>query len=432
MTTTASDAVIIGAGVIGSSIAYALAAQGRSVTVIDKAGAPGHGSTSASSAIIRFSYSTLSGVGLAWESHHCWEEWESFLGGADPAGMTRFHRIGMLSLDVPVVARRPVLDHFDALGIPYEEFDADGLAARFPMLDNGRHWPNKPVTDPAFWDDPAGAIGGYLTPDAGYIDDPQLAAQNLAVAARRHGASYLLNTTVAAIDRAADGTWTVRSAAGDTVSAPVVVNAAGPWSTKVNELAQIGSDFTVSVRPLRQEVHYTRAPAGTAAPPAIGDLDLGTYMRPAPGGGFLVGGTEPECDPFEWIDDPDEADPRVSVDRFEAQLYRAARRLPELPVPNRPSGVAGVYDVAADWTPIYDRTEAPGFYVAMGTSGNQFKNAPMVGVLMAHLITEVEAGRDHDADPVTYTGPRTGAVIDLGTFSRRRTRNSASSGTVMG
>ena len=88
--------------------------------------------------------------------------------------------------------------------------------------------------------------------------------------------------------------------------------------------------------------------------------------------------------------------------------------------------------MADDWTPIYDRTSLPGFYVAIGTSGNQFKNAPTVGALMTELITRVEGGHDHDRDPVRFRCPSTGHEVDLGAFSRRREANTASSGTVMG
>ena len=69
--------------------------------------------------------------------------------------------------------------------------------------------------------------------------------------------------------------------------------------------------------------------------------------------------------------------------------------------------------MAQDWTPVYDRTALDGYYVAMGTSGNQFKNAPVVGHLMADQIDAVEAGRDHDRDPVRVRLPRTGQVVDL-------------------
>jgi len=190
------------------------------------------------------------------------------------------------------------------------------------------------------------------------------------------------------------------------------------------------------LRPLRQEVHHVRAPRSLTAlsPPGIclADMDLGTYMRPEAGGGLLVGGTEPECDPLEWIDDPDQAAPSVTQAQFEAQVIRATRRFPDLGVPNRPSGVAGVYDVSDDWTPIYDRTELPGFYVAIGTSGNQFKTAPIVGQMLAVLVDAVENGADHDRYPVQFITSYTGNTIDLSAFSRRRARNEGSSGTVMG
>jgi sarcosine oxidase, subunit beta len=164
----------------------------------------------------------------------------------------------------------------------------------------------------------------------------------------------------------------------------------------------------------------------------VSDLDLGVYLRAAPGDVMMVGGTEPRCDPLGWIDDPGAVDPFPTAASFEAQVTRAARRFPGLRVPPRPKGIVGVYDVADDWTPIYDRTDLDGFYVAMGTSGNQFKNAPMAGLMMATLITAVENGHDHDADPVRCHGEYTGRTVNLGTFSRKRPVNTASSGTVMG
>ena len=88
-----ADVVVVGAGVVGTSIALELSRSGRSVVVVDKAGGPGQGSTSASSAVVRFNYSTWDGVALSWESKHCWEQWSDHLGGVDEAGMAAFHRI---------------------------------------------------------------------------------------------------------------------------------------------------------------------------------------------------------------------------------------------------------------------------------------------------------------------------------------------------
>jgi sarcosine oxidase subunit beta len=106
--------------------------------------------------------------------------------------------------------------------------------------------------------------------------------------------------------------------------------------------------------------------------------------------------------------------------------------MPSVTVPNRPVGLAGVYDVTEDWIPIYDKTSLPGYFVAIGTSGNQFKNAPVIGSMLAAIVTDWLAGGDHDRSPVSWTAPRTGAVIDLGHYSRLRTPNADSSNSVLG
>ena len=74
--------------------------------------------------------------------------------------------------------------------------------------------------------------------------------------------------------------------------------------------------------------------------------------------------------------------------------------------------------------PVYDRTDLPGHYTAIGTSGHQFKNAPMIRPLMTRLIEACQSGHDHDRSPVQVTGPATGNAIDVGRFSRRRSRHS--------
>jgi glycine/D-amino acid oxidase-like deaminating enzyme len=212
-----------------------------------------------------------------------------------------------------------------------------------------------------------------------------------------------------------------------------VINVAGPWSTLINQMAGAGSDFTMELKPLRAEVHQISTPKDILPGPIMGDLDLGTYVRSGPGGITLVGGTEPECDSLEWVtpDKVDEVNMTRTVEVFESQTYRFARRFPAAQIPSTPVGVVGVYDVSSDWTPIYDKTDVPGFYVAIGTSGNQFKNAPGAGLIMAHLISQVEKGADHDSEPVVYKCTKSKSVINLGTFSRKRARN-LTSGTVMG
>ncbi|SRR5579875_952811 len=431
-----ADVIVVGAGVIGAAAALELAKAGLQVVVVDKTGGPGFGSTSASSAVVRFNYSTWDAVATAWESKHCWEKWAEHLQVRDESGLARFVRTGKVMLDVPPVPHDRVTALFDRAGVPYEVWDAVALKARVPGIDPSRHWPPKPVDDEAFFAEPAGQLGGLYTPDAGFVDDPQLAAHNLAAAAMARGAEFVFNRAVTGVEQLGGRVSGVRLSDCTRVAAPVLVNAAGPWSGAVNRLAGVGGEFTVKVRPMRQEVHQVTAPPGynhgTRLGPVIADLDLGIYLRPASPDFLLIGGTEPACDPLEWIDDPDQANPRVTASRFRAQVTRAARRLPGLTVPNTPVGIAGVYDVAEDWTPIYDRTNLDGFYVAMGTSGNQFKNAPLVGRFIALLVDGVEAGHDHDREPLRYTCEHTGHMINLGAFSRMRPPNKNSSGTVMG
>ncbi|MBO8192458.1 FAD-binding oxidoreductase [Streptomyces oryzae] len=436
MANVTADVIIVGAGVIGSATAFELSKLGLRVTVVDKTGGVGFGSTSASSAVIRFTFSTWDSVATAWESKHYWEGWTEYLGHRDESGMASYIRTGVVTLDAPVVPTRRMTDHFDRIGVPYEIWDAETLRTRVPAVDVGAYWPPKSLDDERFFEEATGELGALYTPDGGFVDDPQLAAHNLAAAAQNLGCTFLFRQTVIQVDRNSQKVLGVTLEDGTRLAAPVVVNAAGPWSGALNDLAGVGGDFSVSVRPMRQEVHQVAAPAAygsQALPgPTIGDLDLGTYMRAAAGRHLLVGGTEPECDPLEWIDDPDQADPRPTSRRFQAQVTRAARRIPGLTVPNTPQGVAGVYDVAEDWTPIYDRTALDGYYVAMGTSGNQFKNAPLAGRFMAALISGGKSGRNHDVEPLGYPCEYTEHVINLGAFSRKRSVNKLSSSTVMG
>jgi sarcosine oxidase subunit beta len=113
-------------------------------------------------------------------------------------------------------------------------------------------------------------------------------------------------------------------------------------------------------------------------------------------------------------------------------VYRTGQRIPSLGIPTKMKGVVDLYDVSDDWIPIYDKADLPGFYMAIGTSGNQFKNAPVAGLLMAELIAACEGGRDHDADPVQIHMTNTDRNLDIGFYSRRREINEESSFSVLG
>ena len=448
-------AVVIGAGVIGSSIALQLRRLGHDVTVVERNSAAGMGSTSASSAVVRFNYSTFDAVALSWESYFLWKEFKDLIDGANgyaknPLSNSQEHYAqledrGYVMLDVPVLSNEKTMALFDRAGIPYEIWDSKQLKIGMPGIDAGRYWPNKPVKSDEFWDESSEELGAIFSKHGGYVSDPLLAAQNFAMAAKREGVNFRFKKAVVGIEKQDGRVCGVKvkdfdsqsKKALDTgvevITADVVVNVAGPWSTLINQMAGAGSDFTMELKPLRAEVHQISTPKDILPGPIMGDLDLGTYVRSGPGGITLVGGTEPECDELEWVtpDKVDEVNMTRTVEVFESQTYRFARRFPAAQIPSTPVGVVGVYDVSSDWTPIYDKTDVPGFYVAIGTSGNQFKNAPGTGLIMAHLITQVENGADHDSEPVVYQCTKSKSVINLGTFSRKRARN-LTSGTVMG
>ena len=77
------DAIIIGAGVIGGAIAHELAGRGWRTLTVDKAATAGSGSTINSCAIVRFSYSSVEGINLAWEGMHYWKDWPAYIGTDD-------------------------------------------------------------------------------------------------------------------------------------------------------------------------------------------------------------------------------------------------------------------------------------------------------------------------------------------------------------
>jgi sarcosine oxidase subunit beta len=416
-------AVVVGAGIIGCSTALELSRRGWWVTVVDKGGSPGCGTTSASSAMVRFNYDSLAEATLAWEAAARWNDWERHLGVVDPAGMASFVRNGVLVLDGHLMDRDLNLSHIRALGIPHEELDAAEIRRRFPALDPARLGPSCRVEDDHFWDEPAGELGGFFQPDAGFVDDPSLAAHNLAHAAESNGATFRWHARVVAVERDAERVRGVALDGETSLPADVVVNAAGPWSGGLNQLAGVLGDFTSTTRAVEQEVISVPAPAGFGLDDGgtgVHDPDFATYFRPHPGGTIIVGSFEPPCDPLVFVDSADEVAPTVTPANWEVQSLRLARRLPQLQVPNAKSGIVSAYDVTDDWVPTYDRTSLGGYYVAIGTSGHQFKAAPFVGVLMAQLVEAVESGHDHDKEPLVVHGEWADVDLPLDYFSRLR------------
>ena len=338
--TQRADAIVIGAGVIGSSVAFELARSGRQVVVVDKGPGPGAGSTSASAAIIRYSYSTRDPILTAWEAAQLWFDWERHLGVRDPDGMVEFVPTGNLVFRTTGFDLEGIRTLWDEFGIPYEDLDGPALSARFPWLDVGSYYPPKRVDDPAFADDADGQLSGLYNPNSGFIDDPTLASRNLAYAARQHGAEFRFRTRVVEIDRDDQAVRGVTLDSGEQIEAPVVVNVGGPHASIINRLAGVVDDMRIAHRALRAEVFVAPAPPGGSledGAPLVADLDVGQYFRPQKGGMLLIGGTEPACDEMHWVDDPDTNSEIPTVEGWETSMMRLAGEFPSSVCPhNRP------------------------------------------------------------------------------------------------
>lgn len=430
------DVIVIGAGVIGSAIALALSRRGYRTLNIDKNPAAGFGSTSNSCAVVRFSYSTADTINLAFEGYHYWKHWASFLDLDGAIDYARYIQCGHLIIKTAADDRRDMLNHYRSIGIPFEEWSRESLLERLPIFDGARHAPPKPIDDPSFWDDGEDLLAGAIfTPVAGYVNDPQLATRNLQQAVEAAGGRFLFKRAVAGILRSDGRVRGVKLQDGEKLRARIVVNAAGPWSFVVNRMAGVEEGMSIRTRALRREVHHLPSPEAfsfEADGIIASDTNIGIYIRPESGDKISVGSGDPPCDEKIWIEDPDNFDRNISELQWKTQVFRLSKRIPTIPIPNTGVGVVDLYDVADDWTPIYDKSDLDGFYMAVGTSGHQFKNAGAVGALMAELIDACESGHDQDAAPLQITGQYTNLAIDTGAFSRRRSLNARSSFSVRG
>ena len=440
------DAIIIGAGVIGAPIAYELSKMGYKTLTVDKLPDAGEGSTAGSCAIVRAHYSTEDGVAMAYEGFKYWLDWENYLDNVeDEKGLAKYMNTGSLLIKSKGHKWQNVQKHYDAVGVQYEEWDNDKIKEMVPVVDLHEHWPVRRPEDPKFFDESDKMLeGGIFCPEGGYVNDPALSAHNIMRAAEAKGATFQFNAEVTDV-RSADGKVTgITLADGTEYDAPIVVNVGGPHSFKINQMAEgVWEGCNIKTKSLRHEVMYCPSTDDydyLNDGYHMSDGDIGCYVRPETGNLFLIGSEDPDCDPQEWVD-PDDfyagrgghgRDNVLTEEQWKAQCYRLGKRIPSLQVPNQPKGVVDLYDCSDDWIPIYDKSDLPGYYMAIGTSGNQYKNAPVVGLMMAELIDACEKGLDHDKEPYQFTYKYTGRKMDVGFFSRKREINYNSSFSVNG
>ncbi len=434
--TKSPDAIIIGTGVIGAATAFEMAKAGGKTLSLDRNSQVGHGSTAGSCAIIRMHYSTFDGTAFAWEGYHYWRDWADYLGLPGDATLAEFRQCGCMVMKTAEneFLSKHIKNSRD-LDIPHEEWDEAAILKRMPIYKLDSFHPPKARDDDNFGAPNGRKLNGAVYwPNGGYVNDPALSAQNLADAARLHGAEFRLGTEVAEILKECGKVSGVRLTSGEEIHSAVVINIAGPGSAIINEMAGVTGEMTIQTRPLRQEVTHVPSPEGfdfEGNAPVISDNDIGVYIRPEQGNHILIGSEDPECDPHDWTENDKDYDRNFS-EQWTTQALRYAQRVPSLGIPSRLRGVVDLYDASTDWIPIYDNSSLGGYYMACGTSGNQYKNAPIAGKMMAALVDYCEAGHDHDAAPLTFRLPYIERDIDVGFYSRKREINQESSFSVLG
>jgi len=429
------DAIIIGAGIIGAATSLELTRNGYKTLNIDKNPAAGYGSTSNSCAIIRFHYSTEHDTAFAYEGYYHWKNWEEYLGYKKTEGLSEFRETGCLIMKTEGNGNlQKVIANVEKLSIPHEHWSLEKIKRQLPVYDLRQYWPPKRMEDENFGEPTGKQINGAVFfPMAGYINDPKLATQNIQEAAESFGASFLFNQTVVDIPVSKSRVEGVVLADGSRIESPTVINVAGPHSSLINKMVGADRDMNIQTRALKQEVAHIPAPEGFDFENngmVVSDNDIGVYCRPETGNHVLAGSEDPECDPREWVH-PDDYDRNFS-EQASTQAMRMAQRMPGLKMPRRMRGAVDLYDVSDDWLPIYDRSSIQGFYMACGSSGNQFKNAPVAGKIMAKLIEYCESGNDHDHSPMQFELSQIDYSLNTGNMSRLREINPESSFSVMG
>jgi sarcosine oxidase subunit beta len=378
-----ADAVIIGGGVIGASIAFHLAGSGlRRVLVLERKFI-GAGGTGRSVGIIRQLYPTRETSEMVLRSLAVFERFGEAVGG--DAG---FVRSGVL-IGVSA-AMRPTLERTLAL--------QRGIGIRAEILDPAELDRVEPRIDPT-------GLGAVLwEPGSGY-GDPAAVTAGFAAAARRRGAVVEQGVEVISIRHHGGRVVGVDTASGESVDAPVVINAAGLWAPRVARLASIELPIVIGRHPV---FLVTRDPGFGRPHPVYLDLAGGSYVRPETGGLTITGSlTDDEA---HHPMDPDLLGSEAGFDEAAEVLARTARAIPSLAEARFSRGYAGAFDITPDWMPILDESPVRGFWIATGMSGHGFKLSPAVGEVVAALVT----GTRPPVSPTPFRLDRFGASTPEG------------------
>lgn len=361
MSSESPAVVIIGAGIVGSSIAYHLSARGCTrVTVLEQQDREAAGSTARSAAGVRHQFATEVNVRLSLYSIERLRHFSAEI-GAD-AG---FRQTGYLLLVYTPDQWRQYQASIalqNSLGVRSRAVSVTEAESMLPPMDAD------------------GLVGATYCPDDGYCD-PHSVAMGYLNAARRLGVTVRRATPATAIRTSGGKVSAVATPSGD-IDCDVVVNAAGPWAGEVGAMAGL----RVPVQPVRRCIYMTEELPALRTFPFTIDTESGFYMR-REGNRVLFGASnEAETPGFkhavDWV-------------WMEEVLGMGARRFPFLAEAGvvRRNCWAGHYEVTPDHNPVLGRhPELSNYIDASGFSGHGVMHSPATGMLMAEEILD---GRAH-------------------------------------
>ena len=352
------DVVIVGAGVVGASVAFHLAERGVDTVVVDRDG-PAAGSTARSGALIRTHYSTVLEADLAWESlTDYFEPWVERVGGGCGFTQTGFAFLAGNEDTKSLESNTVMLK--EQVGIDTEMIDPEELQEIDSELET------KGVTAAAY------------EPRSGYAD-PSATTVSLLRAAQNLGARFERRQVVSLLEQR-DKITGIETDSG-VLEAQAVVLAAGAWSVPI--AASVG--LKLPICSARVQVALFERPYTLPTHLMLLDASSHAYSRPTADRCTLVGSRTADR---QWLSSPDECNPDPDPEFIKQAAERIAQRIPKLKGAPYRVGRAGVLDMTPDNRPVLGPEGPEGLYLAVGWSGAGFKKAPAVGAELARWVHE--------------------------------------------